>query len=90
MKHEDHENACQHILLASRRAVTKQLLNIDLSRKWAVKTPGFNIYRIMAKEKDFTWEDDLMTNSFQRQESHLKRYGMCSKVLFYLNPIIKD
>ena len=28
----------------------------------------------MAMEKDFSWEDDLMTKSYQRQESHLSRY----------------
>lgn len=30
----------------------------------------------MARENDFTWEDDLMTKSFQRQESHLKRLAL--------------
>ena len=27
----------------------------------------------MATEEDFTWEDDLMTKSYQRQESHLAK-----------------
>ncbi|XP_023347289.1 uncharacterized protein LOC111716104 [Eurytemora carolleeae] len=27
----------------------------------------------MAVEKDFNWEDDLMTKSFQRQSSHLSK-----------------
>ena len=28
----------------------------------------------MARERDFSWDDDLMTKSYKRQESHLKRY----------------
>ena len=28
----------------------------------------------MAREQDFSWDDDLMTKSYQRQESHLTRY----------------
>jgi hypothetical protein len=29
----------------------------------------------MAKEEDFSWEDDLMTRSLQRQTSHLAKLG---------------
>jgi hypothetical protein len=29
----------------------------------------------MAKEDDFTWDDDLMTKSLQRQSSHLAKLG---------------
>jgi len=30
----------------------------------------------MATEKDFSWEDDLMTKSYQRQESHLAKLSL--------------
>lgn len=47
------------------------------------KIPFWSRFR-MAMEKDFTWEDDLMTKSYQRQESHLSRYTI-SNVLPSLN-----
>jgi hypothetical protein len=31
--------------------------------------------RRMAKEEDFSWENDLMTRSLQRQTSHLAKLG---------------
>ncbi len=35
----------------------------------------------MAKEEDFTWDDDLMTRSLQRQNSHLAKLGTRSDLV---------
>ena len=35
-------------------------------------------------EEDFSWEDDLMTKSYKRQESHLAKYNFCFKKFDYL------
>ena len=35
-------------------------------------------------EEDFSWEDDLMTKSYKRQESHLAKYNFCFKKCDYL------
>ena len=40
-------------------------------------------------EEDFSWEDDLMTKSYKRQESHLAKYNFCFKKCDYLEGFLK-
>ena len=44
----------------------------------------------MAMEKDFSWEDDLMTKSYQRQESHLSRYKIYNVLPSLNNKLCQD
>ena len=39
-------------------------------------------------EEDFSWEDDLMTKSYKRQESHLAKYNFCFKNQYQIISIL--
>jgi hypothetical protein len=41
--------------------------------------------QIMATEDDFSWDDDLMTKSLQRQTSHLAKLGKIN-IFSFLQP----